>query len=542
MGTPPAAAGNSASTGLDTANALSSLAHVRAGTRGDGLGRRDYIRALVLISIISSLLPLNSAVANTALASTAKDLGMPAATVADAATMGTLAIAATIISTGFLADILGRRPIMMAGLFLVIVGGALTAMAASTSIFLVGRGISGVGIGAAFGASFAYVETIAGERRIGSALGYWVSIRTVALLVGGLVGGVLATHAGWRVALMLVPALAAASLLLVPPWLPRIRRIPAAGFDVVGQVLLAIAIAAVLLGVADLSTAAARTRGWLEITVGVVSLAAFIVVERRSRAPVFPIELFTRPVFVAAALAGMLWNFIAGAAVLQFSQLWEYVLRMPTGQVAFAQLPYVLVSAVAASWAGRRLAAGASTRRLIAAGSVAAILGFVSTAVLLFHVSLLACVPGLMLLGFGVSALSVPQARLFVAEAPADKVGVVLSSRTAFGQFGYSLATALTVVLVDRLTIGGVTRRLEDAGVPSAQVPAALDETWTAIRSATQPWTDLGHRALAVAAPSYVHAFVWTMVICAAVVAVVGGISVALLRPATTDPRVRSSR
>ncbi len=515
---------------------------MRAGTGGEGLEGSRYLRALVLISIISSLLPLNSAVANTALASTAKDLAMPAATVAVAATMGTLAIAATIITTGFLADVLGRRPIMMAGLVLVCFGGLATAGATSTSIFLVGRGVSGVGIGAAFGASFAYVETIAGQRRIGSALGYWVSIRTVALLVGGLIGGVLATQLSWRLALMLVPALAAVSLLLVPPWLPRISRTPVAGFDVAGQVLLGIGIAALLLGVADLAIASVRSRGWLEIAVGVAALAAFIMVERRSKAPVFPIGLFARPVFVAAALAGMLWNFIAGAAVLQFSQLWEYILHMPTGRVAFGQIPYIAVSAIAATWAGRRLAAGTTARRLIAIGTVVGALGFLSTATLLMHASLLACVPALMMLGFGVSALSVPQARLFVAEAPPDRVGVVLSSRTTAGQFGYSLGAALTVVLVDRLTIGGVTRRLEASGVPPVQVPPALDETWAAVRSATQPWTDLGHRALAAATPSYIDAFVWTMVICAGIVALIGGISVLLLRPRPTGPRVRSSR
>ena len=90
------------------------------------------------------------------------------------------------------------------------------------------------------------------------------------------------------------------------------------------------------------------------------------------------------------------------------------------------------------------------------------------------------------------------------------------------GQFGYSLATALTSVLVNGLTQGGVTKKLADAGVPDSQIGSA----WTSVNDyvrfgASEPATDAGRKALADAGNSYVTAFTMTLLIVGVIALVV---------------------
>ena len=62
-----------------------------------------------------------------------------------------------------------------------------------------------------------------------------------------------------------------------------------------------------------------------------------------------------------------------------------------------------------------------------------------------------------------------------MSQAPAKYFGPVTSSRTTIGQFFYAAGLAVSTVVVDRITIGGVVNNLNTAGVPPTQTGQALD-------------------------------------------------------------------
>lgn len=72
-----------------------------------------------------------------------------------AASISTLALAASVISTGLLADRLGRRKVLMAALIVSAAGDLIVAAAPISGVYLLGRVVAGIGLGAVYGASFA---------------------------------------------------------------------------------------------------------------------------------------------------------------------------------------------------------------------------------------------------------------------------------------------------------------------------------------------------------------------------------------------------
>ena len=132
-----------------------------------------------------------------------------------------------------------------------------------------------------------------------------------------------------------------------------------------GQVLLALGIIAVLLGLSHLSKGIAEPLCWGPVLAGVVLLGAFVVVDGRGAHPFFPIQVLRHPLFIGALCAGFIYNFAQSATVLQFSNLWQYVDGLEPVRVSLGLLPFLLVGIVAALVTGRLLGHGMSSGTVI---------------------------------------------------------------------------------------------------------------------------------------------------------------------------------
>ena len=502
-------------------------------TAGDGGTARVSALAVPLLAVMGGIQVVDPAISSVALVKASNDLGLSASTQALAAGIATIALAATVIPLGLVADRRGRRAVLMAALLLAAAGDLVAAASPDAAVYLLGRVLAGVGLGAVFGAAYAYVRTVAGDR-LAAALGTFGALSGLVALVAGFLGGALA-NSSWRLAYLVVPVLSLASLLAVRPLLPRVPRLRGGKVDYLGLALIAVATVGILLGVSNASNRLAAAGTWAPVLVGLAALGLFALVERRSDHAAFPIGLFARPVFVAAVVAGLGWDLAQAVATLQLSNVWQYVERYSTVAVAAGQLPLTLTVMVGALVVGRRLGAGASARSVLGLGFAAMALGFGSLLLVRPGSAYLVFLPALLLVGLGLACASVTQAKLYMAEAPAAEFGPVTSSKLTVGQFGYALGLASSSVLVSRLTFGGVTRRLLAAGVPPGETGQGLDAVVVFVRTQARPSDLAGQLALKQAAPSYVHAFGVAMLATAAFMLVVGAACVLLLRRPRRD-------
>jgi MFS family permease len=109
-----------------------------------------------------------------------------------------LSLAALLLPTGSLADILGRRRVFVAGLAVFTIGSLLCGIAGSGAELVAFRALQGVGGATIFATSLALLaQTFQGRER-GVAFGIWGAVVTLAGALGPVLGGLLTTELSWR--------------------------------------------------------------------------------------------------------------------------------------------------------------------------------------------------------------------------------------------------------------------------------------------------------------------------------------------------------
>ncbi len=133
--------------------------------------KSTHALAVPFLGVLASLQSIDPTVANTALVKAGAALQMQGSTLALAASISTLAQAATVLLMGFLGDRLGRRQVLMASLLLSIAGDGIALAAPNAGLFLVGRALVGIGVGAVLALTFASVRFVSKPEQLGKALG-----------------------------------------------------------------------------------------------------------------------------------------------------------------------------------------------------------------------------------------------------------------------------------------------------------------------------------------------------------------------------------
>lgn len=252
-----------------------------------------------------------------------------------------LAGSATAPLYGKLGDVFGRKRVLLGALALFLLGSLACGLAPSAGLLIAGRVLQGAGSGGLFvsvGASLGEMFT----PREGAKYFGWFSICfAVASLAGPVVGGLLTGVAGWRsIFLVNLPLGLVAVALLGSLDLPRRRR--EAPFDFAGVVLLGTAI-----------TGFTLLTPW-SIALGAASAVAFVLVERKVRAPVLPLRLFRDRTFRVSVVLSVL----AGFAFLGSLNYIAVFLQADAGPAegGLRLVPMTIAVAVSSAVAGRIIA------------------------------------------------------------------------------------------------------------------------------------------------------------------------------------------
>ncbi len=362
----------------------------------------------------------------------------------------------------------------------------------------------------------------------GSDLGATVG---VFAFIGGSLSGI-----DWRVAFLLIPIASLTCFFLAPIVLPVQEPVSKGKQDIWGQVFLALGVIAFLYGVSHLGSSLTDLLTWGPLIGGVLLLVAFFIYESRNINRFFPVSLFKSRIFIAALIVGLVYNFGMAISFLQITNLWQYVNGESTSVVSLWQLGLLIPGIFAALVFGRLMVKGMSNRRALLIAGFAISIGMLWLAFFNAATSYWLFLPGLIILGAGLTVSSLPYGNLIMKEAPPAYFGPVTSSRTTIGQFFFAIGLALSTVIIDKITIGGTVDTLTTAGVPPTQIGTALDSVNAYAAQSTAPTTSLGKQALATVADSYGTGFATVMII-GAILSIVGAIIGAILLKADAHPK-----
>ncbi|MFF0267656.1 MFS transporter [Kribbella sp. NPDC004536] len=274
------------------------------------MSRTDRSAArLALLSLAMLIVSLDQYIVVVALPEIGHDLGYSARTLQTVITAYTITSSGLFLFGGRAADLLGRRRILVTGLAVYAVASAIGGLATAPLVQLAGRALQGLGGALVFPSTLAIINTSFTEGRDRNrALSVWSGAGAAGLVIGVLLGGLL-THAfGWRAVFFVnVPLAAVAivlSFVLVDP-----DRVGGTGrrFDVPGALSVTAAITLLVFALVHGSDA-----GWASAQIvvsgvaGLLLLATFVLIERRTADPLLPLHLLTsRSLVLATAVAFM---------------------------------------------------------------------------------------------------------------------------------------------------------------------------------------------------------------------------------------------
>lgn len=380
-----------------------------------------------------------------------------------------LAQTAMTVVFGKLADVYGRRPVMLFGIAVFLIGSVLAGFAWSMPVMIAFRLIQGIGAGAIQPVSMTIVADLYPAHERGKIQGYLASVWAISAVLGPMAGGLIIRDLSWSWIFWLnipIGLLAAAGFIAFLREVPRHAR---PTLDVPGAVLFTAAIAVLMMALTDVGTLN-QQRALVEFAIFVACALMFVWQERRAHDPMVSFSVWgLRP--VAVANGATLLSGMAMMGLTTFLPVYVQGVLHRTPVVAGLALTMMMVG-----WPlGATLTAKAfnrfALRQLFVCG--ATVLPFGAAAFMLLTPESTPVIAGVgslvMGLGMGISSVS---ALVIIQEiAPPSERG----SATASNLFSRNLGNTLGATLFGAVLNYGLAHSSAGVAVTADQIKQVLD-------------------------------------------------------------------
>lgn len=355
-------------------------------------------------------------------------------------------IAAVLLTFGRLADMLGRKPIFLAGLVVFILGSALSGLAPSLLLLILARLFQGLGGALIFAVNVAMITSAFPTRERGLALGLNAVIVSLGVAAGPTIGGIITEYLSWRwIFYVNVPI---CLLVLLGSWYFYTEQPPQQKqrehFDLLGALVLAVGLAALTLGLSF-----GQEWGWLSIGtlvslgISLVTLTLGVYVEARIEHPILNLKLITNRVFAFANISFMLCMMALFAPGFLLPFYFEQLRGFSAIQTGLLMTPLPLMLAVAAPLSGT-LADRVGSRWLSPLGLAIACFGLFLLSLINIQSTAWDIIWRLAIIGFGQGIFQSPNTRALMSAAPRSAQGEASGLLATGRVIGQSMSVALT--------------------------------------------------------------------------------------------------
>lgn len=428
----------------------------------DGVGfRSERGPILIAVMVTTGLVAIDSTILATAVPTIVKDLGGFASFPwLFSIYLLTQAVAVPIYSK--VADSVGRKPVVLLGVGLFLLGSVASGFAWSMPVLIAFRAVQGLGAGAVQPMAMTIVGDIYTLEERAKAQGYIASVWAISAIVGPTLGGVFSEFTSWRwIFFVNVPLCLAAAWLLVRHLDETVTRTRHA-IDWLGGLFLTGALSLLILAMLEGGNAWAwtSTPSIGAFTVGAVLLVAFALVERRAAEPVLPLTMLTRRVVLTTSLVSVGVGAIMIGLTSYVPSYLEALLHASPLTSGLTLAVLTIGWPIAATLSGRvYLRVGFRTTVLL--GSSIVILGTVELAVTSLHPALVAVGLGCFIVGLGLGLVAAPSLIAAQSSVAWGERAVV----TGTNMFARSVGSAVGVAALGAV-VNGMLRGQDATGDP----------------------------------------------------------------------------
>ncbi len=402
--------------------------------------------ALVVVCFGQLMIMLDTTIVNVALPYIQRDLRFSQADLTWVVNAYLIAFGGFLLLAGRMGDLIGRRKVFLAGVFLFTVASVGTGFAPAAGNLIAGRFLQGVGASLSAGVIIAIIVT---EFQKPAERAQAMSVFTLVIAGGGslglLAGGLITQLVSWHWIFFINLPIGVATLIL-GAWLIKENEGPglSEGIDVVGAVLVTSALMLGVYGIvtaADYGWASPHTLGFAGIAV--VLLAVFATLERRIANPILPMRVLAiRSLTGSSAARALVFTGISTAFFIGVLYL-QHIRGYGAFETGLAFLPTTFVLGVLSSGITARLMARFGPRNLLVVGMTTIMVALSLFAIADGHTSYF---PGLLagyaLLGLGGGFSFLPLLTISMSDVPIADAGVASGFSNEVMQIGGALGLA----------------------------------------------------------------------------------------------------
>jgi EmrB/QacA subfamily drug resistance transporter len=404
---------------------------------------------LTVVCAATAMLMLDIAVVNTALSRIAEDLDTGLSGLQWVVDAYTLALAATVLTAGSIADRIGRRRLFVWGLGIFTVTSLACALATDITMLNTARALQGIGAAILFAVSLALLAQAFPEtKERASGLAIYGATIGASFAVGPLVGGALTSGLDWQWIFAVNIPIGLLGVWITRRWVEESKDPQPRKIDWIGQTLLTgglfLLVLALLRGNED---------GWgstpiiAELVGAGALMAAFVYAQRKVTDPMIPPGLFRNQSFTGAQIAVFAISASFFAVFLYTTLYLQQILGLSPIEAGLVYIPGTILNFVVAG-ASATIGAKYSPRLMTVVGLTLVGVGMFGVTVAAVDSSWVILLPGTMIAMIGTGLINPTLSGLTLNSAPAQQSGLAAGVHDTFRQAGLAVGVAALGALI----------------------------------------------------------------------------------------------
>lgn len=368
----------------------------------------------------------------------------------------------TIPISGALGDIFGRKPILLGGMVIFLLGCALCGFAGGIYELIAFRAVQGVGASLLMTSTFSVVGDLYPPAERGKYIGLFGGVFALSGLIGAPVGGILTEALSWRWVfwiMLFVGPFALAMVFFKMPWLrppPKPHR-----FDFAGLLGLTLTVFPAMVALS-----LAGSWGWLSLQViglfalSAIGLVVFLRIERRAEQPIVPLHLFRIPTIATVAIS----TFFIGVGMMGVMVYMQFFLQVGLGAdaaVAGSVMgPMIVISVLFSIVSGQVMSRTGRYKLLAVTGSGLMLIGLITLATMTRETTIPGVLWRMFIFGIGMGLMMPVLSIAAQNAAPQQYLGTVSGFTQFFQQVGGVIGIGLIGALFNASLASGLASSL----------------------------------------------------------------------------------
>jgi EmrB/QacA subfamily drug resistance transporter len=406
---------------------------------------------------------------------------------------------------GKLSDLYGRKPMMMIGVAVFLIGSALSGLSQNMAMLILFRGIQGIGAGALCPMALAVIGDLYPRAARARYQGLFGAVFGISFIIGPALGGLLTDNVSWHWIFYVNIPVGLVSLFVLARLLPTVKREGATrNFDIAGAGVFIVAISALLIGLTN-----KQSGDWLDPEVGgliaasAVLAAVFLAIEARAKEPIIPLGMFRNRTYTASLLSTFMVSFGFFGAIIFLPRWFQFVHGSSATESGYQIFPLLIgligssiISGILVSKTGRYKA-------IIVTGLVIMTVGIALMTQLKADTEIPTLWFWMFVTGAGIGPTLSVYTIVVQNAVPFKQLGVATSNLTFFRQIGGSVGLAVTGTIFGSRLVEELPGQLTAAGVPAQAVSQFSNAGTGALDNLVGVGGDLGTQILSLVPPAY---------------------------------------